>query len=77
MIFHKTWGYANWDDAAPKLRDHRLPGLTWYHRGPHDRRRQHDWQACASYGAHTKHLTETGNISLDRGPGRPVLFNAA
>ena len=33
-IFHKTWGYANWDDAAPKFKDTGYPDYSeedWDH----------------------------------------------
>ena len=74
-IFHKTWGYANWDDAAPTYKDTGYPDYT-----------EEDWDHIqqvdnttalrkAPGGAHTKTTEIVGNMFSTVALGGQFLFN--
>ena len=74
-IFHKTWGYANWDDAAPKFKDTGYPDYS-----------EEDWDHMidvdnttalrkAPGGAHTKTTEIVGNMFSTVALGGQFLFN--
>ena len=74
-IFHKTWGYANWDDAAPKFKDTGYPDYS-----------EEDWDHMidvdnttalrkAPGGAHTKTIEIVGNMFSTVALGGQFLFN--
>ena len=74
-IFHKTWGYANWDDAAPKFKDTGYPDYS-----------EEDWDHMidvdntttlrkAPGGAKTKTTEIVGNMFSTVALGGQFLFN--
>ena len=74
-IFHKTWGYANWDDAAPTYKDTGYPDYT-----------EEDWDHIqqvdnttalrkAPGSAHTKTTAIVGNMFSTVALGGQFLFN--
>ena len=74
-IFHKTWGYANWDDAAPTYKDTGYPDYT-----------EEDWDHIQQVdnttalrktpgGAHTKTTEIVGNMFSTVALGGQFLFN--
>ena len=74
-IFHKTWGYANWDDAAPKFKDTGYPDYS-----------EEDWDHMidvdnttalrkAPGGARTKTTEIVGNMFSTVALGGQFLFN--
>ena len=74
-IFHKTWGYANWDDAAATYKDTGYPDYT-----------EEDWDHIqqvdnttalrkAPGGAHTKITEIVGNMFSTVALGGQFLFN--
>ncbi|WP_297907695.1 alpha-L-fucosidase [uncultured Actinomyces sp.] len=74
-IFHKTWGYANWDDAAPKFKDTGYPDYS-----------EEDWDHMidvdntttlrkAPDGAKTKTTEIVGNMFSTVALGGQFLFN--
>ena len=74
-IFHKTWGYANWDDAAVTYKDTGYPDYT-----------EEDWDHIqqvdnttalrkAPGGAHTKTTEIVGNMFSTVALGGQFLFN--
>ena len=77
-IFHKTWGYANWDDAAPTYKDTGYPDYTdeeWDHM---DHIQQVDNTTAlrkAPGGAKTKTTEIVGNMFSTVALGGQFLFN--
>ena len=74
-IFHKSWGYANWDDAAPTYKDTGYPDYT-----------EEDWDHIqqvdnttalrkAPSGAHIKTTEIVGNMFSTVALGGQFLFN--
>ena len=74
-IFHKTWGYANWDDAAATYKDTGYPDYT-----------EEDWDHIQQVdnttalrktpgGAHTKTTEIVGNMFSTVALGGQFLFN--
>ena len=74
-IFHKTWGYANWDDAAPTFKDTGYPDYS-----------EEDWDHMidvdnttalrkAPGGARTKTTEIVGNMFSTVALGGQFLFN--
>ena len=74
-IFHKTWGYANWDDAAPTYKDTGYPDYTeeeWDHIQQVDNTTA---LRKAPGGAHTKTTEIVGNMFSTVALGGQFLFN--
>ena len=72
-IFHKTWGYANWDDAAPKFKDTGYPDYpNWDHMFNVDNTTA---LRKAPGGAHTKTTEIVGNMFSTVALGGQFLFN--
>lgn len=74
-IFHKTWGYANWDDAAPTYKD---TGYPDYSEEEWDHIRQVDNTTAlrkAPGGAKTKTTEIVGNLFSTVALGGQFLFN--
>ena len=74
-IFHKTWGYANWDDAAPTYKD---TGYPDYSEEEWDHIRQVDNTTAlrkAPGGAKTKTTEIVGNMFSTVALGGQFLFN--
>ena len=74
-IFHKTWGYANWDDAAPTFKDTGYPDYTeeeWDHIQPVDNTTA---LRKAPGGAKTKTTEIVGNMFSTVALGGQFLFN--
>ena len=74
-IFHKTWGYANWDDAAPTFKDTGYPDYTeedWDHIQPVDNTTA---LRKAPDGAKTKTTEIVGNMFSTVALGGQFLFN--
>ena len=72
-IFHKTWGYANWDDAAPKFKDTGYPDYpTWDHMINVDNTTA---LRKAPDGAHKKTTEIVGNMFSTVALGGQFLFN--
>ena len=72
-IFHKTWGYANWDDAAPTFKDTGYPDYpNWDHMFDVDNTTA---LRKAPDGAHTKTTEIVGNMFSTVALGGQFLFN--
>ena len=72
-IFHKTWGYANWDDAAPQFKDTGYPDYpNWDHMIDVDNTTA---LRKAPDGAHTKTTEIVGNMFSTVALGGQFLFN--
>ena len=72
-IFHKTWGYANWDDAAPKFKDTGYPDYpNWDHMINVDNTTA---LRKAPGGAHKKTTEIVGNMFSTVALGGQFLFN--
>ena len=74
-IFHKTWGYANWDDAAPKFKDTGYPDYSeavWDHMIDVDNTTA---LRKAPGGARTKTTEIVGNMFSTVALGGQFLFN--
>lgn len=72
-IFHKTWGYANWDDAAPQFKDTGYPDYpNWDHMIDVDNTTA---LRKAPGGAHTKTTEIVGNMFSTVALGGQFLFN--
>ena len=74
-IFHKTWGYANWDDAAATYKD---TGYPDYAEEDWDHIQQVDNTTAlrkAPGGAHTKTIEIVGNMFSTVALGGQFLFN--
>lgn len=72
-IFHKTWGYANWDDAAPQFKDTGYPDYpNWDHMFNVDNTTA---LRKAPGGAHTKTTEIVGNMFSTVALGGQFLFN--
>ena len=72
-IFHKTWGYANWDDAAPQFKDTGYPDYpNWDHMIDVDNTTA---LRKAPDGAHKKTTEIVGNMFSTVALGGQFLFN--
>ena len=74
-IFHKTWGYANWDDATPTYKDTGYPDYTdeeWDHIQQVDNTTA---LRKAPGGAKTKTTEIVGNMFSTVALGGQFLFN--
>lgn len=72
-IFHKTWGYANWDDAAPQFKDTGYPDYpNWDHMFNVDNTTA---LRKAPGGARTKTTEIVGNMFSTVALGGQFLFN--
>ena len=72
-IFHKTWGYANWDDAAPQFKDTGYPDYpNWDHMIDVDNTTA---LRKAPGGARTKTTEIVGNMFSTVALGGQFLFN--
>ena len=72
-IFHKTWGYANWDDAAPQFKDTGYPDYpNWDHMIDGDNTTA---LRKAPDGAHKKTTEIVGNMFSTVALGGQFLFN--
>ena len=72
-IFHKTWGYANWDDAAPQFKDTGYPDYpNWDHMIDVDNTTA---LRKAPGGAHKKTTEIVGNMFSTVALGGQFLFN--
>lgn len=74
-IFHKAWGYANWDDAAPTFKDTGYPdrpGGDWDHVVEVDNTTA---LRKAPGGAHRKITEVVGNMFSTVALGGQFLFN--